>query len=156
MLLAFPYSSLWAPSVAVYLLSGIPGPALLGPALSSYSSLHTQKVASGIQPQGFRLSSLQVSYHKHCLMDSARPLNHFSHIRLFVTLWTVAHQAPLSMGFSRQEYWVGCHALLQGYGQYQILSVFQQLIWYIPLCWTERTLRASSPPPGVLIVSFLR
>ena len=27
----------------------------------------------------------------------------------------VAHQAPLSMGFSRQEYWrVGCHLLLQG------------------------------------------
>ena len=26
---------------------------------------------------------------------------------LFVTLWTVAHQAPLSMGFSRQEYWSG-------------------------------------------------
>ena len=25
--------------------------------------------------------------------------------RLFATLWTVAHQAPLSMGFSRQEYW---------------------------------------------------
>ena len=29
------------------------------------------------------------------------------HIQLFVTLWTVAHQAPLSMGFSRQEYWSG-------------------------------------------------
>ena len=28
-------------------------------------------------------------------------------IRLFVTSWTVAHQAPLSMGFSRQEYWSG-------------------------------------------------
>ena len=27
-----------------------------------------------------------------------------SHVRLFVTPWTVAHQAPLSMGFSRQEY----------------------------------------------------
>ena len=26
---------------------------------------------------------------------------------LFVTLWTVARQAPLSMGFSRQEYWSG-------------------------------------------------
>ena len=26
-------------------------------------------------------------------------------VRLFATLWTVAHQAPLSMGFSRQEYW---------------------------------------------------
>ena len=25
----------------------------------------------------------------------------------FLTLWTVAHQAPLSMGFSRQEYWSG-------------------------------------------------
>ena len=30
-----------------------------------------------------------------------------SHIQLFVTPWTVAHQAPLSMGFSRQEYWGG-------------------------------------------------
>ena len=29
------------------------------------------------------------------------------HIWLFVTPWTVAHQAPLSMGFSRQEYWSG-------------------------------------------------
>ena len=28
-----------------------------------------------------------------------------SHVRLFVTPWMVACQAPLSMGFSRQEYW---------------------------------------------------
>ena len=28
-----------------------------------------------------------------------------SHVRLFVTPWTVAYQAPLSMGFSRQKYW---------------------------------------------------
>ena len=28
-----------------------------------------------------------------------------SHVRLFATLWTVAHQAPPSMEFSRQEYW---------------------------------------------------
>ena len=34
-------------------------------------------------------------------------LNRFSHVQLFVTLWTVALQAPLSMGFSRQEYWSG-------------------------------------------------
>ena len=27
--------------------------------------------------------------------------------QFFVTLWTIAHQAPLSMGFSRQEYWSG-------------------------------------------------
>ena len=30
-----------------------------------------------------------------------------SHIRLFVTPWTVAHQVPLSMEFSKQEYWSG-------------------------------------------------
>ena len=34
-------------------------------------------------------------------------LSHFSHVWLFVTLWTVAHQVPLSMEFSRQEYWSG-------------------------------------------------
>ena len=28
-------------------------------------------------------------------------------IQLFATQWTVAHWAPLSMGFSRQEYWMG-------------------------------------------------
>ena len=32
-------------------------------------------------------------------------LSHFSRVQLFVTPWTVACQAPLSMGFSRQEYW---------------------------------------------------
>ena len=30
-----------------------------------------------------------------------------SHVRLFATPWTLAHQAPPSMGFSRQEYWSG-------------------------------------------------
>ena len=30
-----------------------------------------------------------------------------SRVRLLVTPWTVAHQAPLSLGFSRQEYWSG-------------------------------------------------
>ena len=34
-------------------------------------------------------------------------LTGFSHDRLFATLWTIAHQAPLSMGFSRPEHWSG-------------------------------------------------
>ena len=34
-------------------------------------------------------------------------LSQFSCVQLFVTPWTVAHQAPLSMEFSRQEYWSG-------------------------------------------------
>ena len=41
--------------------------------------------------------------------------SHFSHVRLCVTLWIVACQAPLSMGFSRQEY----HTLFQGIFQTQ-------------------------------------
>ena len=34
----------------------------------------------------------------------ARMVSCFSHVRLFATVWTAAHQAPLSMGFSRQEH----------------------------------------------------
>ena len=34
-------------------------------------------------------------------------LSCFSPVQLFATLWTVARQAPLSMGFSRQESWSG-------------------------------------------------
>ena len=38
---------------------------------------------------------------------SAYVLSHFSCVQLFVILWSVAHQVPLSIGFSRQEYWSG-------------------------------------------------
>ena len=34
-------------------------------------------------------------------------LSRFSHVQHFATLWTIAHQVPLSIGFSRQEYWSG-------------------------------------------------
>ena len=34
-------------------------------------------------------------------------LSHFSRVQLSVTLWTVAVQAPLSIGFSKLEYWSG-------------------------------------------------
>ena len=34
-------------------------------------------------------------------------LSHFSHVRLCVTPWTAAYQAPPSLGFSRQEHWSG-------------------------------------------------
>ena len=41
-------------------------------------------------------------------------LGHFICVRLFTTPWTVAHQAPLSMGFSRQEYQSGLPCPLPG------------------------------------------
>ena len=39
--------------------------------------------------------------------DLAWVLSPFSPVGLFATPWTVALQAPLSMGFSQQEYWSG-------------------------------------------------
>ena len=39
---------------------------------------------------------------------------YISHVQLFATPWTVAHQAPLSVGFSRQECWSGLPCLLPG------------------------------------------
>ena len=52
--------------------------------------------------------------------DACRCMNErvLSHVQLFTTprplVDCVAHQAPLSMEFSRQEYWVGCRFLFQG------------------------------------------
>ena len=50
----------------------------------------------------------------YCLSHQGSPyyemcvcVKSLSHVRLFATLWTVARQAPLFMGFSRQEYWSG-------------------------------------------------
>ena len=47
----------------------------------------------------------------HIFTDQRASVEHFSRVQLFVSLWTVAHQAPLSMGFSRQEYWSGLPCL---------------------------------------------
>ena len=42
-------------------------------------------------------------------------LSHFSHVQLFLTLWTVTCQTPLSLGFfPGKNTGVGCHSLLQG------------------------------------------
>ena len=41
------------------------------------------------------------------LKNSTSCVHKLIYVRLFATPWTVAHQAPLSMGFSRQEYWSG-------------------------------------------------
>ena len=46
-----------------------------------------------------------------CLCVHAQSL---CHVQLFVTPWTVAHQASLSIGFPRQDYWSGLPFLLQG------------------------------------------
>ena len=40
-------------------------------------------------------------------MKEKSEMKSLSHVQLFATPWTAAYQAPLSMGFSRQEYWSG-------------------------------------------------
>ena len=42
-----------------------------------------------------------------CVCVCVCVLGHFSHVQLFVTIWTLARQAPLSMEFSMQDYWHG-------------------------------------------------
>ena len=48
-------------------------------------------------------NSTKVSQTVNIELPCMRILNHFSHD--FATLWTIAHQVPLSMRFPRQEYW---------------------------------------------------
>ena len=59
-------------------------------------------------------------------------------VQLFVTPRTVAHQAPLTVESSRQEYWSGCHFLLWGIFSTQGLNSFLLCLlhWqedYLPL-----------------------
>ena len=49
-------------------------------------------------------------------------LDRFGLVQPFVTLWILARQAPLSVGFSSKDTGVGCHFLLQGIFQTQGLN----------------------------------
>ena len=54
------------------------------------------------------------SHERQLSHSCAVVLSCLSHVRLFETPWTVARQAPLSIGFSRQEYWRGSPCPLPG------------------------------------------
>ena len=66
-----------------------------------------------------KMEKLQVSINKdleelknthtktnNTITETKAKVKSLSRVRLFVTPWTVAYQAPLSMGFSMQEYWI--------------------------------------------------
>ena len=61
----------------------------------------------------FRLFGFLLTSH-HFGINLRAVLSRFSRVRLFVTPWTIAHQAPLSMAFSRQKYWSGLPCLPPG------------------------------------------
>ena len=75
----------------------------------------------------------------HWVAMCACVLSHFSHVRLFVTLWTIALQAPLSMGISKQEHWSGLPCPPPGDLPTQGLNLCL-------LHWQESSL--PPPPPG--------
>ena len=49
----------------------------------------------------------QFSFSFLCIMAERQKVKSLSRVQLFATPWTVAYQAPLSMGFSRQQHWSG-------------------------------------------------
>ena len=66
--------------------------------------------------QCFAVKILLIPIHENCFIKVwVCVLSCFSRVQLFVILWTVAHQAALSMGFSRQQYWSELPCPLPGY-----------------------------------------
>ena len=95
--------------------------------METHSSIHAWKIpwtqdptVHGVAKSQTRLSDFSSSSSRN-IHPWKQVLNYFSphkpflllyfssvsHVRLFATLWTVACQAPLSMEFSRQEYYIG-------------------------------------------------
>ena len=59
------------------------------------------KYSPGFSHKGFQVVFFFFNFYYSVCVKS------LSRVRLFAIPWTVAHQAPPSMGFSRQEYWSG-------------------------------------------------
>ena len=83
-----------------------------------YTHIHVIQLYIYIFSDSFLLQVV-IRYWIQFLVQYSRPqfiyvLRHFSYFQLFATPWTVAHQFPLSMGFSRQEYWRGMPFLSPG------------------------------------------
>ena len=88
---------------------------------TQYNAYHLKFVwITGICfPSQYFLGNISYSVHKGTIFSPPKTLfkvkvKSLSRVRLFATPWTVAYQAPPSMGFSRQEYWSGLPFLLPG------------------------------------------
>ena len=94
-------------------------------------------ISERVQPLFRQLITGQAVPTRACMLSC------FSHVQLCATPWTVAHQAPLSVGFSRQEYWRGLQTCAHS--------------WSFPVCqggrgntirWGEGSPPLSPQPPG--------
>ena len=76
-------------------------------------------------------------------------LSCFSHVWLFATPWSVSHQAPLTMGFSWEEYWSGLVAISFSRGSSQPRD--RTRVSYIS-CTADRFFTAK--PPGIALCKY--
>ena len=79
--------------------------------MATHSSILAWRIPWTEEPGGLQLMGLQRVRHdcatKQQTSACTCACESLSHVRLFATPWSVSHQAPLSMGFSRQGYWSG-------------------------------------------------
>ena len=67
----------------------------------------------GHMTQDWSVMVLDLLIYSKLLKRWVKPIVHFSMCACVLCRTDCSHQAPLSMGFPRQEYWMSCHALLQ-------------------------------------------
>ena len=96
--------------------AGLPCPSLSPGVCSNSCPLQSVKLTNlsssagpffSLQPLPFIWISQILTYYICFVFSGGWWISHFSPVQLFATPWTVACQASLSMGFSRQEYWSG-------------------------------------------------
>ena len=96
----------WADSMSHGEGTGLDNPNCLGPTCGS-TTVHVLFIISS--------NHVLTIVTEKCEIMHVCMLSHFSYAQLFVAQWTVVHQALLSMGFSRQEYWSRLPCPLPGY-----------------------------------------
>ena len=104
---------------------------------------HVRRVSDAIQPSHPLSSPSPPAFS----LSQHQDLSRFSHFQLFGTLCIVACQAPLSMWFSRQEYWSGCHFFLR------TLGIFKSKSWrelFYPCPFLLPYLNCPSLPPKTM------
>ena len=143
----------WCTPFAIWNQSVVPCPVLTVASWPTYRFLKRQVRWSGV-PISFRIFQFIVIHTVKGFGINNNKENHtldaaccFSPFGFFATLWTVARQAPLPMGFSSKKTGVGCHALLQG------IIPSQGWNWHLlhPLHWQADSLLLA--PPGKHISS---
>ena len=111
--------SIWRYTISLYISAGPPSPCIVvDPSRLTSDWLIPKILVKTSFPVGCSSWPSETELHVTAVSSTIYVcmLSHSCHARRFAILWAVACQAPLSMGFSRQEWdaGVGCHFLLQG------------------------------------------